>query len=435
MGGVVALLMLALPMEAALASSVVGAFVIVTLVDTRVAVLALVLVRSSIDITHTVPLVSASGGADVNAAAMMSFLVIGVGLAHIALNRVEVGRMPLVKPFAAFLLIAALGVAIAPDTNRALQDWLRTAGAFTLYILVVDLMRSRDDWRWLVRVMLASSVLPLTVGIYQFFTDTGNHETEGFNRIVGTFTHPSPYAFYLVQLLPIAVVFFWHTQSRLARLVLMAVLPAMIFSIYATQTRGAWLGLAVVVIVFLIARARWALFLVPLVAAALFFAMPSVQQRFSEATTETGSVMWRQRQWSAAIQLASPAQLATIGRGLGTVDFELGTLAHNEYVRLIVETGALGLLAVLLLYQHLYRLAMKGYREAPPGYERDLMLAFLMAFASRTVIAMSDNIIIFPVLEWYFWSFAAVIVVMSGAYRHRGVHEEPEPAETPALAA
>ena len=39
------------------------------------------------------------------------------------------------------------------------------------------------------------------------------------------------------------------------------------------------------------------------------------------------------------------------------------------------------------------------------------MLAFLMAFASRVVIAISDNILIFPVLEWYFWGFAAVVVV------------------------
>jgi O-antigen ligase len=354
----------------------------------------------------------------VNAAAMMSFLVIGLGTAHIALNRLDLGRIPLVKPFAAFLLIALLGVAIAPDLDRALQDWLRTAGAFMLYILVVDLMRTSEDLRWLVRVMIAAATVPLVAGIYQYFTDTGNHETEGFNRIMGTFTHPSPYAFFLVQVLPVAAVFFMHTRSKLARVALVVLIPLMVLSIYATQTRGAWLGLAVVIIVFLWMRARWTLVFVPLVAAALFFALPSVQQRFNEAGSETGSVVWRQRQWTNAIELASPAQLATIGRGLGTVEFELETLAHNEYVRLIVETGALGLLAMFFLYRGLYRITIQGYRASPEGYERDMMLAFLCVFWSRLVIAVSDNVIIFPVLEWYFWSFAAMIVVMSGAYRH-----------------
>jgi len=118
------------------------------------------------------------------------------------------------------------------------------------------------------------------------------------------------------------------------------------------------------------------------------------------------------------MDLSSPPQLATIGIGLGAVDFELGTLAHNEYVRLIVETGFLGLLSMFFLYRGLYRITINGYRSAPDGYERDMMLAFLCVFWSRLVLAVSDNVIIFPVLEWYFWSFAAMIVVMSGAYRH-----------------
>jgi hypothetical protein len=43
-----------------------------------------------------------------------------------------------------------------------------------------------------------------------------------------------------------------------------------------------------------------------------------------------------------------------------------------------------------------------------------------MALSARMVSALADNILIFPVLEWYFWAFAGVIVVMSGAYRRPG---------------
>ena len=48
MGGLVGLLIFTLPMQAALATAVVGAFVLIMLVDTRVALLALLLVRASI---------------------------------------------------------------------------------------------------------------------------------------------------------------------------------------------------------------------------------------------------------------------------------------------------------------------------------------------------------------------------------------------------
>jgi O-antigen ligase len=417
MGGVVGLLMLALPMEAALASAVIGAFVILAFVDTRVAVFALLLVRATMDVTATVPLLSAAGSSDVNAAAMMSLLVIGLAWAHIALGRVDIMKMPLVKPWLAFLAVAFVGIPLAPEPARAIQDWLRVAGVFALYVLVVDVVRTRDDLRWLLRVMLLSVVVPLVLGIYQYFAGTGNLETEGFNRIIGTFTHPSPYASYLVTLLPFAIVSFLHTESRLGRVGLAAVIPLMVFSIYATQTRVAWIGLVVLAMVFMWDRARWTLIFVPMIGLALIFAMPSMRARFDEATSDTGSVFWRTHQWQRAIEIPSTPQLVTVGAGLGAVDVTLGNFTHNEYVRLLAETGLIGLVITIWLYWQLFKLAREGYRRAESSYERDLMLALLMAFASRAVIAASDNIIAFPVLEWYFWGFAAVIVVMSGRYR------------------
>ena len=417
-GGVVGLLMLALPTEAALASAVIGAFVILALVDTRVAVFALLLVRATIDVTATVPLISATGSTDVNAAGMMSFLVIGLTFAHVALNRINIWRIPLVKPYALFAAVALVGFALAPDKNRALDDWLRIIGVLSLYILVVDLMRSADDIRWMLRVLLLSSVIPLALGIYQFMTDSGNHETEGLNRIDGTFVHPSPYATYLVSLVPLAIVYLLHTRSRLGRVAMLVLIPLMVFSIYATQTRVAWIGLVVVIAVFMATRARWTLLLLPVLAAAMFFGMPSVRARFNEIGSNYSSVAWREEQWSRALEIPSTPQLLTVGAGLSAVDVTLKNLTHNEYVRLLTETGLIGLAITIVLYWQLAGIGIRGYQRAKTPYERDLMLAFLMAFASRAIIAISDNVIAFPVLEWYFWSFAAVIVVVSGAYDH-----------------
>jgi O-antigen ligase len=417
MGSLVGLLMLVLPMQAALASSVVGAFVILALVDTRVAVFALLLVRATMDITATVPLLSAAGSSNVNAAAMMSLLVVGLAFGHLALARVNIMRMPLVKLWLAFLAVAFVGIPLAPEPARAVQDFMRVAGVFALYVLVVDVIRTREDLRWLLRVMLLSMVVPLALGLYQYVTGAGNQETEGFNRILGTFTHPSPYASYLVTLLPFAFVSLLHTTSRPARLALAIVIPLMVFSIYATQTRVAWIGFVVLAMVFMWDRARWTLIFVPLVALALFFGMSSMRERFNEATSETGSVFWRAEQWQRAVEIPSPPQLITVGAGLGAVDVTLGNFTHNEYIRLLAETGAIGLTITLVLYWKLFTLAREGYRRVGDAYERDLMLALLMALAARAVIAGSDNIIAFPVLEWYFWGFAAVTVIMSGRYR------------------
>lgn len=424
MGSLVALLMASMPMEAALASSVIGAFVLLALVDTRVAVLGLLLVRATLDVTSTVPLLSASGSSSVNANALTSLLVIALGLGHIALNRVQLRKVPLFTPFALFVVITFLGVAWAPDKNLAAQDWLRSFGTLILYVLIVDLMRTSKDRRWVIRVILLSSVIPLMVGMYQLFTDGGNHDTPGFNRIYGTLAHPSPYGFYILQLLPLAVVFLMHTRNRFGRLGLFAMIPIMLFSIYATQTRGAWIGVLVMIMAVMWLRARWTLIFVPLVLGAAFFALPSVRQRVSginsgECVSETdckSSVLWRQKQWEAALRSASPIKIVTIGAGLRSVDVTLGQFTHNEYVRLLVETGVLGLIATVVLYRRLFDITVKGYREEKDPYKRDLMLAFLLVLVSRFVIAASDNILVLVVLEWYFWAFAAIIVVETGAY-------------------
>jgi O-antigen ligase len=444
MGGVVALLIMRLPMEAALASSIVGAFVLLALVDTRVAVLALLLVRATLDVTTTVPLLSASGSSNVNANALMSLLVVALGLSHIAINRIDIWRIPLVKPFAAFVAITFVSIAVAPDHNRALQDWLRIFGTLMVYVLCVDLMRDRRDRRWLLRVVLLSAVVPLVLGVYQYFTDTGDHGTSGFNRIIGTFVHPSPYAFYLVQLVPLALVIFMHTRSRLARVALIVMIPALMFSIYATQTRGAWVGVVAMIIVFLWVRARWTMVFVPFVLGAMFFAVPSVRARISEINSGTcesaaycqSSVLWREKQWQDAVHVASLPELATVGAGLGAVDVTLGNFTHNEYVRLLVETGVLGLVATVVLYKGLFDITLKGYREGATPYERDLMLAFMMALIARFVMAAADNILVLVVLEWYFWAFAGAVVVESGVYdrfARRKMREQRVRAQSEAL--
>jgi hypothetical protein len=58
-----------------------------------------------------------------------------------------------------------------------------------------------------------------------------------------------------------------------------------------------------------------------------------------------------------------------------------------------------------------------------------------MAFTARAVTAFADNILIFPVLEWYFWSFAGLIVVTSGAYRRGRAHLPQAALEAEARAA
>jgi O-antigen ligase len=270
------------------------------------------------------------------------------------------------------------------------------------------------------------------VGLWQYATNTGNTDTPGLVRMYGTFTHPSPYSFFLVQMVPLAAVFFVHTRSKFARLGLGVLLPAMVFCIFEAQTRGAWVGLVVSVMVFSFARARWTLIFIPLIAGAMYFGMSSVRARISDATSTTGSVLWRQQQWENALGVASTPQIATVGAGLGAVETDTGQPTHNEDLRVLVETGAIGLTIVLVLYVRLWRLARDAQRDASNSFERDVLLAFMMAFVGRAAIALSDNVIVHPALDWYFWAAAGLVIAMGGSYRRQRAGRRAPATDAPA---
>ena len=105
-----------------------------------------------------------------------------------------------------------------------------------------------------------------------------------------------------------------------------------------------------------------------------------------------------------------------MGAGLHAIQTDLGELSHNEYLRILVEAGVVGLTLTIIMYLSLFKYALRGFRDADSPYKRDLMLAFMMVWCSRIVMVGADNLLAITVIEWYFWAFAAVIVVESGAY-------------------
>jgi len=411
LGCVLALAFLLFPLDVAVAVGLVGWFAVLAMVDVRATVLALIVARSSVDVAAELDLALGGPLADLNVAAILSAMLVVLGVVHIAVNRVDVSKIPLVRPVGALLAVFSVGVLYAPDAGVAFQGWLRTVSAFVLYLLVVDMLRDRKRTASVVGAILVSAVVPVLVGLYQIVVGGANQDTEGFSRITATFVHPSPYAIYLVTLLPLAIVAFLHARSDLSRLGLGLLMMAMMVCLVATFTRGAWIGFLVALLVMAAVKYRGALLLVPALVLLILIAVPPVQERFAELGGPYSSWDWRTNQWADALSIQSVWQRMT-GAGLGAVEYHLASEAHNDYLKVWVEAGVLGSLAFFWLYASLLRTAIAGYRGLRSDYQRSLALAFIAVLAGRAVMLLSDNLIGHPVLEWYFWSLAAVVVAL-----------------------
>jgi putative inorganic carbon (HCO3(-)) transporter len=411
LGSVLAMAILLLPPGAAGVVALVGWFAVVALVDIRATVLCLIVARSSLDVAADINLVSAGPLGDLNVAAVLTGVLVATGLAYIAVNRVNVSKTPLVWPFSALLAVFLVGILYAPDPGGALEDWFRSVGVFMLYILLVDMLRDEKRIAHLVTALLLSAVVPVVVGAYQIATGAGDQYTDGFTRVEATFTHPTPYAIFLVTLLPVVIVAFVRARSDMAKLALSVLAVAMIVCVIATFTRGAWVGLLVVLLVMGAVKYRFALLVVPAAALLIWIAVPSVQQRLANVDANDSSIAWRFQQWQDALAIQSSWQHLT-GAGLEAVGSRLGNSTHNDYVRIWVEAGVLGSVAFLWLYGSLVKMTIAAYRAATSDYHRNLILAFAAILAARLVMFAWDNLLVHPVLEWYFWSLAALTVAL-----------------------
>ncbi len=406
LAAVIMFVLLFMPLQTALLLAIVAAFGVLVLLDTWQTVVLLLLVRSSLDVVESVQVY---GG--LNLAGLLSALLVLTGLAHVAIYRVDLKRTPLVRPLCVLLGIWAVGVVLSGNPGASLQEWLRGLGSFLLYVLMVDLVREGGDDRrsMLVKVIIISTLVPMSFGLYQFATGTGNVFTPGFDRIRGTFVHPSPYAFYLLSVAPFAFVLARHARSGAGKVALSLLVPLMLFCVIVTFTRIAWAGLVVTILVFAFIRNRSLVLPIILAFVAIAAFVPPVAERLSNASTSSGTGGWRLAQWGDVLHLMAAWQLP-FGIGLGSVDRLTGYATHNDYVRVFAETGVIGSIAFAVVYFKLIRGVLTSLSTARTPFHRDLTLAFLAVIFARLLMAFTDNIVDQPVLEWYFWSFAALIV-------------------------
>jgi O-antigen ligase len=419
MGLAITIAMLALPIEVGIALAVVMAFAIFVLFDSWHAVLLLLVARSSLDALSDV---AVAGG--LNGAALLTAMVIVIGIEHIARRRLRIMDVPLAKPFVAILAISLVGIVLAPDPRLAVEHWMRLLSTFLLFVLILDNLRDDRQAGKLLAAVLLSVPLPVLVGLYQMVAGEGNHFTEGYNRILGTFVHPANFGVYLVTLLPVCAAVFMNARPSWSKLGLFIMAIAMVVCILFTFTRIVWIGLVIVALVIGTARTRATLVVIPFVLVLAFLFLPSVQDRLqgSTRTTGYGSGAWRLNLWGEELSRTSITSLPA-GLGLGAVESFSGNPAHNEYLRIWLEMGVTGSIAYVWLYGSLIRRSLESYSGAPTPLSRHLILAFLALLAARLVIALTDNLLNSLALEWYFWALAALTL----SIRQGSTAPEPSP--------
>jgi len=355
--------------------------------------------------------------------------LLGVGIALLGfmiliLKRKALAAFPLTLPFLLIFLWGGLTLFYSLYPKVTLQELLRIFDLFALSFLAYVTIETTRDFKRLLQAFFISSILPILFGLYQFAFHIGlSDENVSLLRIFGTFSHPNVYSLYLYAMIVFGSLYLLlFAEKGLKRIIMLGVLGIFSTMLLLTFARVAWIALFV--FVFLIALFRYRLLLFPLILfpVVLFVFSHAFQERVIESfrPDPDSSLVWRQTLWQDVTRYSIQEERLLFGSGMDTFpkvsESVRGTKhgpndPHNDFVKLFVEGGIVGLGIFVLYLFSLGYLLIKKYRESRPGSALRLAFAMLFIFfLTLELSALTDNIFKNTPVQWLFFiAFGALL--------------------------
>ncbi|AGY58645.1 O-antigen ligase family protein [Gloeobacter kilaueensis] len=398
-----------------------------------IAVLVLLTIRSSLDPFGRWQLASLLAlGID----AILAFYVLGCLLLHRPIKGDWWGIFLLLWvaamsfwPVASYL--GWLGEEPPEAFGLCLREWIRFVSYAGVYWLVMQLRDTISPQRVLDWLLL-SLVAPTSVAFAQLALPIAAlpYELRVYmhNRIYGTLGHPNTLAVYLVLM---AGLVWWKyaTSHRKRWLALLALLGFLFINTNSLS------GIAMLpVLVGMVALPR--LNLKGLVGAAIaltlvlgIFANTDMGRERLNALRQTpilngdfnlgkaarlahlddNSFAWRIAQWSYLVRAWEQAPV--LGHGLGTTAIltPYRNDSHNDFVRALAETGAVGFCLFVLMWGTLSVRVLSLWRGAlPDSPQRELCWVLLSIYCATTVGMLAEHYWQTTTFFFYWWAALAV---------------------------
>lgn len=374
-------------------------------------VLAILAIRSSLDALKF------GGPAGLDPASLLSVVFLATGavwLLSIPRSR-RAPASPLVLPFTALAVAGALSIVTALDPGDAIRDVVRLATLAMIALVLNQLLDSEKRVKHLLWAVFVSAIPPLAMAAVQLASGSGLHVSSSFSRVQGTFAHPNPFAMYLTLLIILGLAILPDLSHRLKMLMIPFLATSGFFLLF-TYTRSAWVATVAGLLVVGMCNGRKILGVVGLLVVVVAFTVPGVAARFAdleETSTSSGaaanSLVWRFGYWQQALQLSdSPL----IGEGLSTVraSTDVEKEPHNDFIRVYVEMGIVGMAAYLWLLFSFAGIARRGLREVTRGLDRGVVAGFTGAVVAFLLLSLVSNVITQLVILWYFTAIASAAV-------------------------
>lgn len=395
----------------------------------------ILIIRPIVDIFGEQHLVEI-GAIPFNFSSVLSILIIVWSLFRLLAHRKPIWKKPLFWPWLGVLLLMLPSFLWTESLTASIREYVRLASVSLLFFVAFDILSTKKVIRRFLGALALSVIIPAGVAIIQLLSGGGLEESVLKNRVYGTFGHPNVLAFYLILILSLLVVSLPFLQKRWRPRIIAAL--AILFGLFVmTYTRGAWIGMAIVLIIFgafffqkklaaiLLGTAAF-LLLIPAISGPMYSVFNvdllriHVISRVLDWKSEDSSLDWRVKLWSEMRRKV--VERPVFGHGLGTFpilrerqveNYFEGTEAHNDYLRLMIETGIAGVAAYGLLLLSLLGSGIRAVFQSHGDNERRrYAVVFFGLTLAYAFMSYFDNLLQGTAVMWAWWSsFAALLML------------------------
>lgn len=303
---------------------------------------------------------------------------------------------------------------LSPDPVQAAMGASRWV-FLALFVMVLErITKNEESIRHLIYALALSSLVPLGMGAWQV-AEGGPPVMAGVERISGSLSHPNTFGFYLAVIV-IALTSVSRFLPSPQRWLVLAVIPPALAELALTYSRTSYVALIVGLGVVVVAGRRWlALATVTALVVAMPLLIPGVVERWSDISagptlrgTPGNSLAWRVDYWGEIVEISSERRVTGVGLGVVSDLAAEQREPHNDFVRALVELGAIGLAAYLILMGTLVGRAWSRFSETRHRHDLGRGLAEGLAglVAAFLVGSVTGNLMTQLVLLWYVLAFA-----------------------------
>lgn len=268
-----------------------------------------------------------------------------------------------------YLVFAAIATVTSPKMSSSAFVFIVYLVFILAYLMIVNTLTTKSRWKGFLTVFLVGAFFVSLIGIYQnFFLDATTQswvDKEMFEeistRVYATFDNPNVLGQYFIITIPLIFSMFVIETKPWQKTVWGFLLASAVLCLLYTWSRGAWVGVMLGIVVFLLLRDRRWIALGILGLVMLPFVLPaSIMNRLlSIGNLGDSSTAYRVSVWIASARMALDFWQLGVGYGsdafrsvysiyaLNGANFALH--AHNFYIQLVVDVGIVGLISYLLI--------------------------------------------------------------------------------------